>query len=167
MPILSNDQHEKFVREIVKGSAPHAAYKAAGYKAKSVSVASAAASRLLSNVIVKQRLAELQTKAEEKAVINKAWVLRRLVENVDRAMTAEPVRDKEGNPSGTFTYNGSVANRALELLGKEIGMFVDRSEVGKPGDFDHYSDDDLAKFVSEEFKQVQALRGAPAVSKRH
>lgn len=30
--------------------------------------------------------------------------------------------------SGEYKYDGSVANRALELLGKELGMFVDRSE---------------------------------------
>ena len=27
-----------------------------------------------------------------------------------------------------YTYQGSVANKALELLGKEIGMFVERRE---------------------------------------
>jgi len=31
--------------------------------------------------------------------------------------------------TGEFVYDGSVANRALELLGKEIGMFIDRSLV--------------------------------------
>jgi len=27
-----------------------------------------------------------------------------------------------------YTYQGSVANRALEFLGKEIGMFTERRE---------------------------------------
>jgi hypothetical protein len=51
-------------------------------------------------------------------------------------MQAEPVRRKTGDGEeevpGEFVYNGSVANRALELLGKELGMFIDRKEVGGP-----------------------------------
>ncbi len=31
-------------------------------------------------------------------------------------------------PSARTKYDGSVANRALELLGKELGMFTERSE---------------------------------------
>src|SRR5262249_15282773 len=54
----------------------------------------------------------------------------KLVENVERAMQAEPVRRKAGDYEeevpGEYVYNGSVANKALELIGKEIGMFVDR-----------------------------------------
>jgi hypothetical protein len=54
----------------------------------------------------------------------------RLVENVERAMQAEPVRrkvgDREEEVPGEYVYNGSVANKALELLGKELGMFIDR-----------------------------------------
>jgi hypothetical protein len=44
-------------------------------------------------------------------------------------MQAVPVLDKEGNPTGEYQYNGFVANKALELLGREIGMFVERHEV--------------------------------------
>ena len=40
-------------------------------------------------------------------------------------------------------YEGAVANRALELLGKSLGIFVERSEQGKPGDFAHFSDEEL------------------------
>jgi hypothetical protein len=39
-----------------------------------------------------------------------------------------PVLDSEGRPTGEYRYGGNVANRALELLGKELGMFIDRSE---------------------------------------
>jgi hypothetical protein len=38
------------------------------------------------------------------------------------------VRDRDGNATGEYSYSGSVANRALELLGKELGMFVDRNQ---------------------------------------
>jgi hypothetical protein len=39
------------------------------------------------------------------------------------------VLDKDGNETGRYEWNGRVANKALELLGREIGMFVERHEV--------------------------------------
>lgn len=57
----------------------------------------------------------------------RAWVLERLAENVRRAMRIEPVTLR-GVPTGEYRYEGSVANRALELLGKELGLFVEQSE---------------------------------------
>ena len=72
---------------------------------------------------IKARLAELQNKAADKTVLTKAWIIERLIKNVERAMQAEQVLDREGNATGEYTYQGSVANRALELPGNEI---VDR-----------------------------------------
>jgi hypothetical protein len=46
------------------------------------------------------------------------------MENANRAMQAVPASE-----GGEYRYDGAVANRALELLGKEIGMFIDRSKV--------------------------------------
>ena len=55
----------------------------------------------------------------------------KLRENVERAMQAVPVMGKDG-PTGEFKYDGAVANRALELLGKHIGMFTDKHEHSGP-----------------------------------
>ena len=52
---------------------------------------------------------ELQGEPAEIAVLDKAFVLKRLMRNADHEV-------------------GQVAIRALELLGKELGMFVQRSE---------------------------------------
>ena len=52
-------------------------------------------------------------KAIEKVAISRAWVLQELVENAERAK-------KRGQ--------GAVVNRALELIGREIGMFVDQPQ---------------------------------------
>ena len=154
MPILDNAQHEKFVQELVKGKGNGEAYIAAGYKAKNVSVASACATKLLKIAKIAARLAELQQKAEDKAVLTKTWVIKRLVENVERAMTAIAVTDREGETTGEYKYEGSVANRALELLGKELGMFVDRKEVGAPGDFDDMSPAELDAYIEAEAPNV-------------
>jgi len=161
MPVLENTRHEKFAHEIAKGTSSREAYKLAGYEPKNDATADACASRLLSNAGITRRVAEIKegisVVAIEKTAISKAWVIAKLVENVERAMQAEAVLDPQGNPTGEYKYNGNVANRALELIGKEQGMFVDRKEVGAPGDFDRLSDDELAQSIVEQTKELAEL----------
>jgi phage terminase small subunit len=106
MPVLRNQRHERFAQELARGRAACRAYDAAGYKPDR-----GAAARLSANVSVHARVRELQGEAAEIAVLDRAFVLKRLMRNADQAEEM------------------SAANRALELLGKELGMFVDRSEV--------------------------------------
>ena len=65
----------------------------------------------------------------EMIAVDRTWVISMLTENAKRAMQVEPVRDREGNPIGQYSYQGGVANKALELLGKEIGMFQTTCEA--------------------------------------
>jgi hypothetical protein len=58
----------------------------------------------------------------ERAVIDREWVLASLRQNCQLAM----VLGEDGSPAPTF--NGSVANRALELLGKELNLFSDHTD---------------------------------------
>ena len=78
MAALANAKHEAFARAIVEGRSATLAYRDAGYKPKSDDVASAAASRLLGDVRVAARVAELKEAAAEKAVMTRAEVLREL-----------------------------------------------------------------------------------------
>src|SRR4029453_17523661 len=128
MPILPNHKHELFAQGLAKGLSADAAYQAAGYKRDRGNAA-----RLTANDSIQKRVAEIQGKAAEKAEVDKAWVMARLKEIVERAMQAVQVLDHDGNPTGEYTYQGNVANRALELLGKELGMFAQRP----PGDEDN------------------------------
>lgn len=161
MPILSDPRHERFAQNLAAGMKQGEAYEKAGYKANRGNAA-----RLNADESIRQRLAEIMKAREtfiqdvsavavEKAGLTKAWVLDTLRQNIDRAMTAEPVRDSEGNAIGDYTYQGSVANRALELIGKELGMFVDRKEVGGPGDFTGMELNDLERL----FRSALAERG--------
>ena len=157
MPPLNNTQHEKFVQELVKGKNQADAYLGAGYKAKSTGVASAAATRLLKEPAIQERIAELQAKAAEKTVLSKQWVIDKLIANVERSMQAAPVVDAKGIPTGEYTYQGNVANKALELLGKEQGMFIDRKEVGRPGSFEELTDEELQEAIVEQTKELADL----------
>ena len=72
-------------------------------------------------------------KAIEATALTKEWVIATLIENVERAMAKKEVHDGDGQLVG-YRYEGNVANRALELLGKALGMFIDRKQVtGKDG----------------------------------
>lgn len=134
MPVLSNARHERFAQELAKGISASVAYVLAGYKANrgNASVLKQDQS-ILDRIdeILKQREEihrQSTAKAIEAAALTKEWVISRLVENVDRAMQAQAVLTRDGTPTGEYVYDGSVANRALELLGKELGMFVERTE---------------------------------------
>lgn len=133
MPILSNARHERFAQEIAKGTEAGEAYKIAGFKpnpgnARRLKLDEAVKKRVEAILIERSKIHEKGLeRAIERVALTKEWVIERLVENANRAMQAEAVK-REGQEIGEYRYEGSVANRALELLGKELGMFVDRSE---------------------------------------
>lgn len=64
----------------------------------------------------------------ERTDIDADYVLSCLKENVERSMQRVAVVDAKGNPTGEWTYQGAVANRALELIGKHLSLFTDRVE---------------------------------------
>lgn len=67
-------------------------------------------------------------------ILTRKYVLDGLKQNAERAAAAVPVLDSEGRETGEYVANFSASNRALELLGKEIGMFREQKEA--PGLFD-------------------------------
>ena len=107
---LQNVRHERFVRGIVAGLVPRMAYTAAGYRGN-VRTTESAANRLLSKVDIKSRIAELQREAAREAVLDRAEVLRRL------------------NEFSQHAERESDRIKATELLGKALGIFVDRVDL--------------------------------------
>jgi len=149
---LRNAKHEHFAQLVSNGESATRAYVLAGY---SEGGAKQSAARLLTNADVCERIAYLRqqkeakhekavSKAVESAAIDKAWVLSKLVKVTEMGMQAEPVYDEEGNPAGEYKQNLAAANKALELIGKEMGMFVDRKEV-RTGPLDTLPHDDLKR----------------------
>lgn len=94
MPPLDNPRHERFAQELAKGAAASTAYIAAGYKGDRT-----AASRLSTNVNLQARIAELQSKAAEKAVVTVEDIARQLDE--DRAF-AEKVNSASAMVAATM-----------------------------------------------------------------
>lgn len=134
MPALQNARHERFAQELAKGKSATEAYADAGYRPNSGNAATLKADQSISTRVAEliDERAEMHRAATEKAAerlsIDREWVLATLVENVNRAMQAVEVKDHKGTGTGEYKYEGSVANAALNLIGKELGMFIDRSE---------------------------------------
>lgn len=93
---------------------------------------------LLQKPEVQAEVERLTAEIAEKAKIKAEDIVRDLIEVKDRCMQKAPVMtftaagpmqliDEEGRNVWKFDANG--ANKSLELLGKHIGMFVDRKEL--------------------------------------
>ena len=116
----------RFVEEYLLDLNATAAAKRAGYSERT---AYAQGQRLLKNVEIAAAIQEAQEARSERTKINQDWVIERLVGVYEASMEARPVCDKNGEEKG-FTFNPTAANRALELIGKHKGMFIDRKLIG-------------------------------------
>ena len=113
-------RQQRFVEEYLLDLNGSQAAIRAGY---SEQTATMQASRLLTNANVAAAVINAQAKRAEKVEVTAEWVLKGLIEIHDRAMQHHAVLDREGKPIGEYVYQGQVASRALELLGKHLGMF--------------------------------------------
>ena len=155
MPILDNPRHERFAQGLAAGKSSDEAYQEAGFKPDR-----GHASRLAAKGNVQARVDELLDRAAASVQLSREWVLERLVENVNRAMQVEEIKKPDGTGTGEFKYEGNVANRALELVGKELGMFVERSEV-KISEFDDLTVEQKRERVLGRVRQLGIDRIGP------
>ena len=102
-----NRRHGVFAQQVAKGVSRRAAYKTAGYTAKSDAAADANASRLISDDKVQARIAELQAAVSDRTVaatgVTKAWVIDNLIKHVEHVVPAQA--------KGERVYKGSAASR--------------------------------------------------------
>jgi hypothetical protein len=110
MPILTNARHERFAQEIAKGKSATEAYILAGYKANDGNAAT-----LKGNQRVLDRLAELQEKGAERAIITVASITERLLSIATKG---------EGSSDAPML---SVARAALMDAAKLNGLVVEKS----------------------------------------
>jgi hypothetical protein len=124
MPILKNARHENFAQLIAAGKSAQDAYKEVGYPASPSNPY-----RLKQKIDVARRIEELQLQSFEKAMkvtcVTKVAIIDSLIATRDAAK-----KEKQ--------YSAAI--KADELLGKTIGLFIERSEIGKPGEFEGISD---------------------------
>jgi hypothetical protein len=85
-------------------------------------------------------------------------------------MQHQAVTLRDGTETGEYRYDGAVANKALELLGKELGMFISRSEV-RTGPLDEIDPNDIARLLealaNEKARRLAAGDGEEGGGKPH
>lgn len=136
MPKLTDKQKE-FVRQyLVDLNATQAAVRA-GY---SVKTAYRQGADLLQKTSIREAIEKAQAKRARRVEVTQDYVLSNLVEVVERTMQRAPVTNRKGEQvtdeegRAVWTFDAKGANRALELLGKHLGIFTDkiRAEVSGP-----------------------------------
>jgi hypothetical protein len=190
MPALKNQRHELFAQAVASGKFAKDAYVEAGFHCTS-RTAKSESSRLLSVPIVRARVNELidrkqaiEEEAERKSfhcevderAKSKAWILNNLVELANRCMQTTPVMDRvTGGPllvvgpggkeyMAMAQYSPRDALRALELLGRERGMFIEgRIPKGENDDLKDMSREELEKIIyGKTLVEIEAERRAEA-----
>ncbi|HOX27461.1 MAG TPA: terminase small subunit [Candidatus Krumholzibacteria bacterium] len=129
---LTPKQEQFCLEYVVDLNATQAAIRA-GYSANGADVTG---SRLLGNARIATRIAALRSERSAATKITAESVLTRLDQVADRCMQGVEVTDRDGNPIGEWKFDSSGANKALELLGKHLALFVERREVKHDGTID-------------------------------
>ena len=139
---LINIRHEAFAMRVAAGDTQVKAVKLAGYAPAHAHVAG---SKLIRMPHIRARIEYLKSLTTERAVesiaLSKGWVLQELTANVSRAVKLEDL---------------SAANRALELVGKELGMFVERKLIGMQALISELTPENLKNASADELVRLVA-----------
>ena len=128
--ILRNPRHELYAQGVAAGLSRKEASLKAGFKGAGPKVTPA----------ITQRITELLRNSAKRSEFSRKEVLDRIVQDWDLGRKLGQV---------------SSALKAAELYGKEVHkMFVDRREVGGPGDFDGKSEEELRQIIQDEIKDL-------------
>lgn len=127
-------KQQAFVAEYLVDLNGAAAARRAGYGEKN---SNKIATSLLARPHIQEAIAAAMEKRSKRTEVDADYVLTNLLEIVERCMQRAPVThkgqqvvDEEGN--SVWCFDGKNAIRALELLGKHKGMWVEKQELSGP-----------------------------------
>lgn len=127
------EQEWRFVQAYLVDAAPGPAALKAGYPSAAVGKA------MLERKVIRDVIEAEQKARAERCQVDPDWVLDHLREIVNRSMQLSQVVGPDGRPAMHIDevvgevkvicqYDARAALQALQLIGKHIGMFVDRFE---------------------------------------
>ena len=124
-------RYELFCQEyVVDYNGTQAAIRA-GYKEGSARVT---ASKMLTNANILARVRELQHEQVERLAVSQDYVVMQLLDTYKRCLEETPVMKFDPElgelvETGKYQFDSKGALRALELLGKHLGMYNDKLHV--------------------------------------
>ena len=133
MPELKNPRHELFCREYIVDYNGRQAALRAGYTESS---AGNTASRLLTNDDVLARVRELQKEQMQRLSLNADMVILEILNTYRCCREGTPVMQRnkttgKWEESGIYQFDSHGALKALELLGKHLGVFEKKPTGGE------------------------------------
>lgn len=145
---------EAFCLEYVSSGGKNASESArrAGYADSNEDSIWVMASRLLRNVKVIRRIAEIREEVGVDSGINIEWALANLVAVIDRSMQREAIVDSEGN-TYAYKYDSRGVVSAVKLIGEMKG-WLEKKEPSKPPEVNLTDEElhasNLAKLAEQE-----------------
>lgn len=120
-----------FCEEYVKDYNGTKAAIRAGYKESN---AASQASRLLKKPEILEQIKNNQKELVKKSCLSEEKIIKNLEDIRDRCMAAVPVmewdyEEHEQVPTGEYCFDSKGALKAIELLGKHLGMFKEKVEI--------------------------------------
>lgn len=156
----------RFVEEYLVDLNATAAALRAGYSER---MANKIGSQLLGKTRISQAIQTALTARSARTEITADYVLANLKEIVERCMQRAPVVNRKGEQiydddgNAIWAFDAKNANRALELLGKHLGLFVEKQKVTLDGgvevkpvesyDFTGVPQEDLLELVREAYRE--------------
>lgn len=129
-----------FVREYLLDLNATQAATRAGYSART---ANEQGSRLLANVSVRSAIQAAMKERSRRTEVDADYVLRTIVETVERCKQAQPVLNRKGEPvmvetaegqwAPAYEFDSMAVLRGAELLGKHLKLFTDKTELTGAG----------------------------------
>lgn len=154
MPALQNARHEAYAQLLAKGLHQNKAYKAAGFSNAHRSSASILARKKHISARVEEIL-NARAEAEKRAIaavatkfeLSRQWVIDKLVKNAEIALGEKPINPRADTLE--YRWDGAVAARSLELLGREVGLFTEKKQIDIMADVKRLSDAELLAQIRE------------------
>lgn len=158
------DKQKRFIEEyLVDLNATQAAIRA-GYSEKT---AYSIGEENLKKPVIKQAIEEAQLNRSSRVQITQDDVIRMLIENIEKSSGTKQVvitqtrksEDGEfvGDDVAQFVYEPSSVNKALELLGKHLGMFKDKVELTGELNVEQKTELNLSGLSINELEQLEKL----------
>lgn len=89
--------------------------------------------KMLKNMYVHDYILKRQSEIQEKTQVTQEYCVKNLKEVVERCLQHKAVMEYNKvtgkyEPTGEFQFDSTGANKALELLGKTLGIYVDKTD---------------------------------------